>query len=161
MNSEFPVVIVKRSAKSIIVVAVCYSVYIGSQRQCSSLAVCCHPATYRSSSPHFWLKCSSAGIICMCRASSTASFYPLQWSSTVVSSHWIAWWFSHTCSATANFSHLSSLFTARAKHWQRFFSVGNRFTNHIFKPCLHLQKYLASIKKYPCRNCLNKNYHRT
>ena len=50
------------------------------------------------------LKSSSEGVICMCRASFTNSSCPLPWSSTVVSSQWIRWWFSHTCSTTADFS---------------------------------------------------------
>ena len=61
------------------------------------------PAT-RDFSPPSRLKRSSAGVIWMCRASFTNSSCPLPWSSTVVSSQWIEWWFSHACSATADFS---------------------------------------------------------
>ena len=56
-------------------------------------------------SPPSWFKCSSAGIIWMCRASFTSSSCPLLRSSTVVSSQWIGWWFSHTCSATTVLDH--------------------------------------------------------
>ena len=57
-----------------------------------------------TSSPPSRLKRSSEGVIWMCRASFTNSSCPLLWSSTVVSSQWIEWWFSHTCSATVDFS---------------------------------------------------------
>ena len=54
-----------------------------------------------TSGPPSRLKHSSEGVIWMCRAS---SFCSLPWSSTVVSSQWIRWWFSQPCSATAKFS---------------------------------------------------------
>ena len=57
-----------------------------------------------TSSPPSRLKHSSTGLIRMCRASFTNSSCPLPWSSMVVSSQWIRWWFSHACSATADFS---------------------------------------------------------
>ena len=62
-----------------------------------------------TSRPPSRLKRSSAGVIWMCRASSTNNSCPLPWSSTVVSSQWIGWWFSHACSATAE-SRLQSPF---------------------------------------------------
>ena len=42
------------------------------------------------------LKCSSEGVIWMWRASFANSSCPLPWSSTVVSSQWMGWWFSHS-----------------------------------------------------------------
>ena len=57
-----------------------------------------------TSSPPSWLKHSSTGVIWMCKASFTNNSCPLPWSSTVVSSQWIGWWYSHACSATADFS---------------------------------------------------------
>jgi len=66
-----------------------------------------------TSSPPSRLKCSSAGVIWMCRASFTNSSCPLPWSSTVVSSQWIGWWCSHTCSATADFS----IIPLKLKNW--------------------------------------------
>ena len=58
-----------------------------------------------TSSPPFRLKCSSEGVIWMCRASFTNSSYPLPWSNTVVSSQSIGWWFFHTYSTTPSPSH--------------------------------------------------------
>ena len=57
-----------------------------------------------TSSPPSQLKHSSEGVIWMCRASFTNSSCPLLRSSTVVSSQWVGWWFSHVCSSTANLS---------------------------------------------------------
>ena len=48
-----------------------------------------------TSSPPSRLKRSSGGVIWMCRASFPNTSCPLPWSSTVVSSQWIRWWFSH------------------------------------------------------------------
>ena len=50
------------------------------------------------------LKRSSIGVIWMCKASFTNNSCPLPCSSTVVSSQWIGWWYSHAGSATADFS---------------------------------------------------------
>ena len=58
----------------------------------------------RDSSPPSRLKCSSKGVMWICKASFINSSCPLPWSSTVVSSYWIGWWFSHAWSATAEFS---------------------------------------------------------
>jgi len=71
---------------------------------CSSLSPRqCGSAT-GISSPLSLLKHSSAGVICMCRASLCSSFpCPLTLSSTDVSSQLMGWWFSLACSATTNF----------------------------------------------------------
>ena len=57
-----------------------------------------------TSIPSTWLKCSSEGVIWMCRASFTNNSCPLPWSTTAVFSQWIGSWFSNTYSATADFS---------------------------------------------------------
>ena len=63
-----------------------------SGRSANNVATVQQPGT---SSPPSRLKRSSAGVIWMCRASFTNNSCPLPWSSTMVSSQWIGWWFSH------------------------------------------------------------------
>ena len=73
MSSEVLVVIGKRSVKSIIVVAMHYSIYIRSQRQCSSLGVRCHQAATQEFQSSFLVKV----LLCM-QVSSECAGPPLQ-----------------------------------------------------------------------------------
>ena len=60
---------------------------------------------------------TSEGIICMHRASfSSSSSYPLTLSSTDVSSQLMGWWFSHACSAIADFS-VQFVWSPQRPHW--------------------------------------------
>ena len=92
-------------------------------------------------SPPSQLKRSFAGVIWMCRASFTNSSCPLPWSSMVVSSQWIRWWFSHTCSVTAAFPQLFQKIG-----WPTWWNVEDKL-------CYNTKKYMVMIvNRHSIRN---------
>ena len=98
------------------------------ESSCVLRAATQHPG---SSNPGSLLRRSSAGFIWVWMASlSTSSLGCLAMSTTVVSSHLMAWWSFHACSATADFS--------RVPFWQvSWCSLGPfpAFSSHQCSSC--------------------------